>query len=146
MTEKTPLRITKGDFIEDTLKTSPTLDKDTIKRELKKYFIKTLKDTRYFLLNSRKINYNTFFDTEGATVNEVVDHVIDYLDNSSFVCTEDETQEPLIPISNLQHHKMSDIKDIDIESDEQALGIYIDGIYFKLIQADWMIERTQDFK
>lgn len=131
-------KIKKGEMIERALADAPSLDKEIIIEKILNY-IKGAKDSKYFIINSRKINYiQVFVKTKGADAKKVADHILDFLEESTFItCSEDSV---LVATNNLTEHKMIDIKDIDEEKD--GLGLYIDGIYFKLYEADWQVEEV----
>lgn len=131
-------KIKKGEMIERALASAPSLDKEIIAEKILNY-IKGAKDSKYFIINSRKINYiQVFVKTKGADAKKVADHILDFLEESTFItCSEDSV---LVATNKLTEHKMIDIKDIDEEKD--GLGLYIDGIYFKLYDADWQVEEV----
>lgn len=131
-------KIKKGEMIERALADAPSLDKEIIAEKILNY-IKGAKDSKYFIINSRKINYiQVFVKTKGADAKKVADHILDFLEESTFItCSEDSV---LVATNKLTEHKMIDIKDIDEEKD--GLGLYIDGIYFKLYDADWQVEEV----
>lgn len=131
-------KIKKGEMIERALADAPSLDKEIIIEKILNY-IKGAKDSKYFIINSRKINYiQVFVKTKGADAKKVADHILDFLEESTFItCSEDSV---LVATNKLTEHKMIDIKDIDEEKD--GLGLYIDGIYFKLYDADWQVEEV----
>ncbi|MER2227239.1 MAG: hypothetical protein ABS916_09310 [Carnobacterium sp.] len=129
-------KIKKGEIIERALASAPVLDKEIIAEKILDY-VKNAKNSKYFILNSRKINYTqVFVKTETADAKKVTDHILDFLEESTFVtCSEDSV---LVATNELVEHKMIDIKDIDEEKD--GLGLYIDGIYFKFYSAGWQVE------
>lgn len=129
-------KIKKGEIIERALASAPVLDKEIIAEKILDY-VKNAKNSKYFILNSRKINYTqVFVKTETADDKKVTDHILDFLEESTFVtCSEDSV---LVATNELVEHKMIDIKDIDEEKD--GLGLYIDGIYFKFYSAGWQVE------
>ena len=129
-------KIKKGEIIERALASAPVLDKEMIAEKILDY-VKNAKNSKYFILNSRKINYTqVFVKTEAADTKKVTDHILDFLEESTFVtCSEDSV---LVATNELVEHKMIDIKDIDEEKD--GLGLYIDGIYFKFYSASWQVE------
>ena len=129
-------KIKKGEIIERALASAPVLEKEVIAEKILSY-IKKAKNSKYFILNSRKINYTqVFVKTEAADAKKVADHILDFLEESTFVtCSEDSV---LVATNELVDHKMIDIKDIDEEED--GLGLYIDGIYFKFYSAGWQVE------
>lgn len=129
-------KIKKGEIIERALASAPVLDKEIIAEKLLKY-IKNAKDSKYFILNSRRINYvQVFVKTETADAQKVADHILDFLEESTFItCSEDSV---LVPTNELIEHNMIDIK--DIEEEEDGLGLYINGIYFKFYSAGWQVE------
>lgn len=131
-------KIKKGEMIERALADAPSLDKEIIAEKILNY-IKGAKDSKYFIINSRKINYiQVFVKTKGADAKKVADHILDFLEESTFItCSEDSV---LVATNKLTEHKMIDVKDIDEEKD--GLGLYIDGIYFKLYDADWQVEEV----
>ena len=129
-------KIKKGEMIERALADAPSLDKEIIAKKILNY-VKSAKNSKYFIINSRKINYiQVFVKTEEADAKKVADHILDFLEESTFVtCSEDSV---LVATNELVEHKMIDIKDIDEEKD--GLGLYIDGIYFKFYSASWQVE------
>lgn len=131
-------KIKKGEMIERALADAPSLDKEIIAEKILNY-IKGAKDSKYFIINSRKINYiQVFVKTKGADAKKVADHILDFLEESTFItCSEDSV---LVATNKLTEHKMINIKDIDEEKD--GLGLYIDGIYFKLYDAGWQVEEV----
>lgn len=131
-------KIKKGEMIERALADAPSLDKEIIAKKILDY-VKGAKNSKYFIINSRKINYiQVFVKTEAADAQKVADHILDFLEESTFItCSEDSV---LVATNKLTEHKMIDIKDIDEEKD--GLGLYIDGIYFKLYEADWQVEEV----
>lgn len=131
-------KIKKGEMIERALADAPSLDKEIIIEKILNY-IKGAKDSKYFIINSRKINYiQVFVKTKEADAKKVADHILDFLEESTFItCSENSV---LVATNKLTEHKMIDVKDIDEEKD--GLGLYIDGIYFKLYDADWQVEEV----
>lgn len=131
-------KIKKGEMIERALAGAPSLDKEIIAKKILNY-VKGAKNSKYFIINSRKINYiQVFVKTEGADAQKVADHILDFLEESTFItCSEDSV---LVATNELAEHRMIDIKDIDEEKD--GLGLYIDGIYFKLYDAGWQVEEV----
>lgn len=131
-------KIKKGEMIERALASAPSLDKEIIAEKILNY-IKGAKDSKYFIINSRKINYiQVFVKTEGTDAQKVAGHILGFLEESTFItCSEDSV---LVATNKLSEHKMIDIKDIDEEKD--GLGLYIDGIYFKLYDAGWQVEEV----
>lgn len=131
-------KIKKGEMIERALASAPSLDKEIIAKKISNY-VKGAKNSKYFIINSRKINYiQVFVKTEEADAQKVADHILDFLEESTFItCSEDSV---LVATNKLAEHKMIDIKDIDEEKD--GLGLYIDGIYFKLYDAGWQVEEV----
>lgn len=131
-------KIKKGEMIERALASAPSLDKEIIAKKILNY-VKGAKNSKYFIINSRKINYiQVFVKTEGADAQKVADHILDFLEESAFItCSEDSV---LVATNELAEHRMIDIKDIDEEKD--GLGLYIDGIYFKLYDAGWQVEEV----
>lgn len=131
-------KIKKGEMIERALADAPSLDKEIIAKKILNY-VKSVKNSKYFIINSRKINYvQVFVKTEEADAQKVADHILDFLEESTFItCSEDSV---LVATNKLVEHKMIDIKDIDEEKD--GLGLYIDGIYFKLYDAGWQVEEV----
>lgn len=131
-------KIKKGEMIERALADAPSLDKEIIAKKILNY-VKSAKNSKYFIINSRKINYiQVFVKTKGADAKKVADHILDFLEESTFItCSEDSV---LVATNKLTEHKMIDIKDIDEEKD--GLGLYIDGIYFKLYDAGWQVEEV----
>lgn len=131
-------KIKKGEMIERALASAPSLDKEIIAKKILNY-VKGAKNSKYFIINSRKINYiQVFVKTEGTDAQKVADHILDFLEESTFItCSEDSV---LVATNKLTEHKMIDIKDIDEEKD--GLGLYIDGIYFKLYDAGWQVEEV----
>ena len=104
-------KIKKGEMIERALAGAPSLDKEIIAKKILNY-VKGAKNSKYFIINSRKINYiQVFVKTEGADAQKVADHILDFLEESTFItCSEDSV---LVATNKLAEHKMIDIKDID---------------------------------
>lgn len=129
-------KIKKSEIIERALASAPVLDKEVIAEKILNY-VKKVKDSKYFILNSRKINYvQVFVKTEKADAQKVADHILDFLEESTFItCSEDSV---LVATNELVEHNMIDVKDIEEEKD--GLGLYIDGIYFKFYSAGWQVE------
>lgn len=130
--------IKKGDLIKDSLREAPVLPKKQVIEELTKFIQKNVRNADYILLNARDINYIQVFDiTNSKNANKIASHIYSYFEDSSFCTAEDKPG--LIPAQDIEHHQMTNIKDIDVES-KTELGLYIDTIYFKLVMDNWMVE------
>ena len=127
-------RIKKGEIMKNALEKAPSLEEKDIKKVLVEYFNKN--KMKYIGLNSRDINYMQLFINDKKDSNLIADYIIDFLKESSFVTNSEDAV--LVPTNNMQYHSMIDIKDIFIK--DNAVEIYIDGIFFNLYNAEFQIE------
>lgn len=131
--------IKKHDLMVSFLENAPTIEIKTIKEVLKEYF-GINKNTNYHLLNSKMVNYNQVFHTNGASKMKKVDHLIDYLTESGFVASQDGGSTVMIDAEAV-FTPMTDIRDIEID-DDGNLSMYIGATYFTLTPADHIVETT----
>lgn len=119
-----------GELKRMALEKAPTLSKKQIRQELSSFIGGLDSRTKYLFLNSKEINYIQVFKLETESVKKTVDHLIDFLNESSFFTLENE---------ELVEHQMINIKDIEHDSSSSA-GLYPDGHYFRLEAANWVVE------
>lgn len=132
-------QIKKGELIKRALENAEVLDSSIIRKEIYNYVKEEHTHTNFLALNSRDLNYMQLFRLNNRTPEIITDHIIDFLNDSHFVtCSEDNV---LVNTNKIEEHKMSDIKEID-NTETDGLGLYIDGIYFKLYNANWQVEEV----
>lgn len=135
--------IKKGDLIKDSLKNAPVLPKEEVLDKLQVFFKQNSKDNKFFMLNARDINYVQIFDiSEQKDARKIAEFLYKFFEDSGFCTVEEQDKPGLIPATDVVHHKMTSIKDIDIEGKSEA-GIYIDDSYFKIVVENWMVEKIK---
>lgn len=136
-------KINKGELIKRALENVDTVSVELLYDGLLE-FAEVVKEGSYLSLNSREINYMQIFITEGCTPKQVAMHILDYLSESSFVTTSEDSV--LIPTNSIKHHNMIDVKDFEVLPKEERMDLYIDGHYFKLQHAGWQVENILDMQ
>lgn len=129
--------LTRDEMMMKVLKDSDPLEKEQIIKEIRA-FVKRFPKTRYFILNSKKINYIAIFDTVNAKISEKTKHIYEYMEDSVFFDIDTDTLEDAAPTLV----KMNNVKDIFTEEDG-SLGMYIDTVYFRLYSGDGFVEHTK---
>lgn len=136
-------KMKKSELINQALKQAPVMKEKDVYKALLNFVNKSF--GKYFWLNSRDLNYNMIFNREGVTDTQIVDHIIGYLQDSSF-CQPAEDLKDKKPDDevNVTMVDMMNIKFID-DTVPSELGIYIDETYFKLVNNDWIVEPIKEF-
>ena len=134
-------KVTRDSMMAQVLKDAEPLPKEKIEKEIRA-FLKRFSKSRYFILNSKKINYIAIFDSNNTKIREKTNHILDYMDSSVFYFQENLDINEAIASPKVT--KLIDVKDIFTEEDG-SLGMYIDTVYFRLYSGDNFVEATKDF-
>jgi len=104
--------------------------KDEIIHQLKKFLIKNV-GTQYYILLSKQIDYYTVFKIKSASIEEIVENIYNYFEQSYFYKSD---ENPYV--------KMSDIKYYEYNNEQNHLELWIDDVYFQLCIFDWGVDEV----
>jgi len=104
--------------------------KDEIIHQFKKFLIKNI-GTQYYILLSKQIDYYTVFKIKSASIEEIVENMYGYFEESYFYKSD---ENPYV--------KMSDIKYYEYNNEQNHLELWIDDVYFQLCIFDWGVDEV----
>jgi hypothetical protein len=104
--------------------------KDEVIHQFKKFLIKNI-GSQYYILLSKQIDYYTVFKIKSASIEEIIENIYSYFEQSYFYKSD---ESPYV--------KMSDIKYYEYNDEQNHLELWIDDVYFQLCIFDWGVDEV----
>lgn len=114
------MEMRKEDVGRTMLQNSSNLDREYIKGVFKEYF-ESMPLQKFYLLNSKSLNYFTFIKVEEVNCNLIVENFLNLLEDCSFFKTDESTG------------FLSNIKELEINKSMGYLEMWCDGEFFALM-------------